>query len=150
MKRVFSVLLALAFVLSLSGCVSRDTYKTDIIETAESSYERGFEEGYDEGYYFGADDYYEVGHDEGFEEGHAKGLETGQAIGEDDGYRVGYAEGYDEGYADALNIEDQVYVTFSGEKYHRSGCSYLNSSCIVISRDDAIARGYTPCSRCNP
>ena len=45
---------------------------------------------------------------------------------------------------------DQVYITKSGKKYHRAGCSSLSKSCIPISRKDAEARGYTPCSRCNP
>ncbi len=43
-----------------------------------------------------------------------------------------------------------VYITRTGSKYHRAGCSYLRSSCIPISKSDAIAQGYTPCSRCSP
>lgn len=42
-----------------------------------------------------------------------------------------------------------VYITRTGSKYHRSGCSYLKSK-IAIEKKDAIAAGYTPCSRCNP
>ena len=44
----------------------------------------------------------------------------------------------------------EVYITNTGSKYHRSTCSYLRRSKIGISEDDAIAQGYTPCSRCNP
>jgi len=43
-----------------------------------------------------------------------------------------------------------VYITKTGGKYHRSSCSYLRMSKIPISLKDACARGYTPCSRCNP
>lgn len=43
-----------------------------------------------------------------------------------------------------------VYVTNTGNKYHRSGCSYLRKSSNAISKDAAISQGYTPCSRCNP
>jgi len=43
-----------------------------------------------------------------------------------------------------------VYITRTGSKYHRIGCSYLRRSCIPISKKDAIAHGYTPCSRCKP
>lgn len=43
-----------------------------------------------------------------------------------------------------------VYVTKSGKKYHADGCSYLSSSKIAIALDDAKAKGYTPCSKCNP
>ena len=43
-----------------------------------------------------------------------------------------------------------VYITNTGSKYHASGCRYLRKSCISISKDDAIKRGYSPCSVCNP
>ena len=43
---------------------------------------------------------------------------------------------------------ETVYITRTGSKYHRAGCSYLKSSCIPISKNDAIAAGYTACSRC--
>ncbi|MGN0482110.1 MAG: hypothetical protein ACI4HI_01020 [Lachnospiraceae bacterium] len=52
--------------------------------------------------------------------------------------------------AEATPTAAEVYVTNTGEKYHRAGCSYLRQSQIPISKDDAIAQGYTPCSRCNP
>lgn len=43
-----------------------------------------------------------------------------------------------------------VYITKTGEKYHTWGCQYLRQSQIAIYLDDAIAQGYSPCSRCNP
>jgi len=45
---------------------------------------------------------------------------------------------------------DIVYVTRTGEKYHRAGCRYLSKSRIPMARDEAIRRGYTPCSVCRP
>jgi phosphatidylserine/phosphatidylglycerophosphate/cardiolipin synthase-like enzyme len=45
---------------------------------------------------------------------------------------------------------DEVYITRTGKKYHRAGCGSLSRSCIPISRKDAEARGYGPCSRCSP
>ena len=81
---------------------------------------------------------YEDGQENGYEEGYS------------DGYDEGVTDGYDDGYAEALGIQDPVYITFSGSKYHRSWCSYLSQSAIMTSRSNAIARGYTPCSRCNP
>jgi hypothetical protein len=45
---------------------------------------------------------------------------------------------------------DQVYVTKSGKRYHRAGCSYLAKSCIPIDLSDAVNRGYTPCGTCRP
>lgn len=43
-----------------------------------------------------------------------------------------------------------VYVTNTGEKYHRGSCSSLRKSQIPISLGDAVAQGYGPCKRCNP
>ncbi len=43
-----------------------------------------------------------------------------------------------------------VYVTRSGNKYHRSTCSYLRKSRMPVKRKDAKAAGYTSCSRCKP
>lgn len=45
---------------------------------------------------------------------------------------------------------ETVYVTKSGEKYHNDGCRYLKKSCIPIDLADAVAKGYTPCSKCGP
>lgn len=45
-------------------------------------------------------------------------------------------------------ITTTVYVTKTGEKYHKDGCSSLSKSKIPISIDDAKAQGYEPCSKC--
>lgn len=37
-----------------------------------------------------------------------------------------------------------VYITKTGEKYHKSGCGYLSQSRIPISLSDAQASGYGP------
>ncbi len=42
-----------------------------------------------------------------------------------------------------------VYITNTGSKYHEAGCSSLKDSCIPISYDEAVARGYEPCKRCH-
>lgn len=42
-----------------------------------------------------------------------------------------------------------VYVTNTGEKYHRAGCRYLKST-IETTLGDAVAAGYEPCKVCNP
>ncbi|MFA6185917.1 MAG: thermonuclease family protein [Phycisphaerae bacterium] len=44
--------------------------------------------------------------------------------------------------------KDIVYVTKTGTKYHRSGCSFLSKSSTPIKLEDAKAKGYTPCSKC--
>ncbi len=43
-----------------------------------------------------------------------------------------------------------VYITDTGEKYHKSGCRYLSKSKHAISLEKARAQGYTPCSVCKP
>lgn len=48
-----------------------------------------------------------------------------------------------------VHAESIVYITKTGECYHIAGCSYLKSS-IPISLEDAISKGYRPCSRCKP
>lgn len=43
-----------------------------------------------------------------------------------------------------------VYITKTGEKYHRDGCSSLSKSKIEIELADAQGRGYEPCKKCKP
>ena len=43
-----------------------------------------------------------------------------------------------------------VYVTRTGKKYHAAGCPYLRSSGRPMDLKEALASGYTACSRCNP
>ena len=43
-----------------------------------------------------------------------------------------------------------VYITESGEKYHRADCPHLGSSKKEITLKEAKERGYTPCKACNP
>lgn len=43
-----------------------------------------------------------------------------------------------------------VYVTRTGAKYHRAGCSSLSKSAIPMSLRAAVAAGYGPCQRCRP
>lgn len=43
---------------------------------------------------------------------------------------------------------DIVYVTDTGKKYHEYGCRYLQFSCIAQDLQQAISKGYTPCSVC--
>ncbi|MGI5849246.1 MAG: hypothetical protein ACOX8Q_04125 [Christensenellales bacterium] len=44
--------------------------------------------------------------------------------------------------------EEIVYVTKSGTKYHKEGCTYLSSSKIPMSLDQAVEQGNEPCSKC--
>ena len=117
-----------------------------------------YQQGLDEGYASGFDD----GYNEGYDSGHSDGYDLGYQNGEDSGYDTGYSDGRSDAfeyinewlynhYGDGADeyYSQTVYVTDTGDKYHREGCSYLLSSNPITLRQ-AINRGYTPCSRCNP
>jgi hypothetical protein len=53
-------------------------------------------------------------------------------------------------FAPAGPAPDTVYITKSGDCYHRSSCSSLRKSSIAIDRADAVAQGYRACKRCKP
>jgi competence protein ComEC len=48
------------------------------------------------------------------------------------------------------NEDPIVYITKTGKKYHKDGCSYLRYSKIRIRLSEAKRKGYTPCSKCKP
>lgn len=43
-----------------------------------------------------------------------------------------------------------VYITKTGKKYHRGSCQYLRKSQFAIAMTEAVGRGYTACSVCEP
>lgn len=45
-------------------------------------------------------------------------------------------------------VTQTVYITKTGKKYHKDGCSSLSKSKIPISLSDAKAKGYGACSKC--
>ena len=47
------------------------------------------------------------------------------------------------------NNETQVYITYTGKKYHRDGCRYLKSR-IASTVSKAQSSGLTPCKVCKP
>ena len=149
------------------------------LEYGKQQYQDGYYQGKLDGYQFGEKAGYNSGledgkaavdtkaeYKKGYDSGYAKGVEDGkQSIRTDLDYGRGYDSGYSTGYADGqrsvnggISYEDEaedrnsyiVYVTNTGTKYHRANCSYLRSSKIAKSIEDAIAEGYTACSRCNP
>lgn len=44
----------------------------------------------------------------------------------------------------------KVFITRTGEKYHRKSCGYLKYSSIELELREAKKNGYTPCSVCKP
>ena len=50
-----------------------------------------------------------------------------------------------------INVQSQtVYITKSGEKYHKASCRYLKYSKKEIKLKDAITKGYEACKVCKP
>lgn len=135
-----------------------------ILITTPSRLDHVKQASYDSGYSVGYDDGYNDGSKETADEAQSKAdqafHDAEQAANK--AYENGYSEGYTDGYGDCLydydiddpdyaspqTTEETVYITTSGSKYHRSGCSYLRKSQIAISLSDAKSRGYTACSRC--
>lgn len=128
--------------------------KGDANEAAlEARYETGYDEGYEKGTYDQGlkdkDIWTEkvtAARQEGYEKGYRVGSDALAASLED---RIQEAQSTRRSTSNSTQTTSQtVYVTATGSKYHRSGCSYLRQSCYSISLDDAKARGYTACSRC--
>lgn len=46
--------------------------------------------------------------------------------------------------------ETVVYITKTGEKYHKDGCRYLRQSKIKTTKKEAIKNGYGACKVCKP
>lgn len=48
------------------------------------------------------------------------------------------------------NKEQTVFISRTGRKYHRAGCSYLAYSRYPLSLKEAQQRGYGPCKAWHP
>ena len=126
-----AVLLILSIIIFAWGCFN-----------GKSQYNEGHDSGYSQGY--------DEGYEDGYTNGHAVGYTDGRKSvpWSDNNSSSTYSSG-----SSSYSSEPQsytVYITKTGEKYHSYGCQYLRQSCIAIDKDDAIAQGYSPCSKCNP
>jgi micrococcal nuclease len=83
-------------------------------------------------------------HDRGLWAPHAEASASSGASGSGSSPSVGT------GQSDNSSGDVTVYITDTGEKYHRGNCRYLKKSKHAISLADAKAAGYTPCSVCDP
>jgi micrococcal nuclease len=55
-----------------------------------------------------------------------------------------------EGSRPGSTVSTEVYITETGDKYHRGGCHMLSESKIPIPLAEAVRRGYGPCGICDP
>lgn len=149
--------------------------QADAETTASEQYRAGYDAGKKSGYDYGQKEGYNSGYTEGYSAGKStansyvdynRGYNTGYKVGVAEGkksvdtsaaYNNGYSQGYSNGatsagqsYQSEQTTSYTVYITATGSKYHSYGCSYLRDSCYSIDINDAIAQGYTACSRCNP
>jgi hypothetical protein len=76
---------------------------------------------------------------------HAKELQQSQDVREDLRSSVSSPSS-----PEGIAADGQVYLTRTGEKFHRENCRYVKDSSIVMSRQEAINSGHTPCSVCKP
>ena len=53
-------------------------------------------------------------------------------------------------YQQVIPTTQTVYITRTGERYHRGDCHHLRQSRITIERSKAIRQGCTPCLSCRP
>ena len=53
-------------------------------------------------------------------------------------------------YTAAEQKDATVYVTKTGEKYHRAGCRYLKKSQVKTTKKEAVKNGYGACKVCKP
>lgn len=116
------------------------------------------------GYQVGYRSIYGEGYETGYAEGNDLGYNEGLELGQKDGYDIGYEEGGAAAQNDlyygiyggevatgaATGSADTVYCTASGTCYHWEGCSYIagKTNLKTLSESEAIAAGYSACSRC--
>lgn len=132
MQRSTAWMMSIAFaLLTWIGCYGYydsqyDTAYNSGYAAAEKDYESKYESEYE----------YNAGYNDGYSDGAAKSATSSQSTYSSNSSSYSYSY--------------TVYITATGSKYHSYGCSYLRNSCYSISLSDAIAQGYTACSRCNP
>ena len=50
-----------------------------------------------------------------------------------------------------VDPECAIYISKSGNKYHRADCYHINAdNCTMMSEEQAISLGYEPCKTCRP
>ena len=167
MQRFLCVVAAIFFAVSLTACEASYS-EEDLAAAKDEGYDSGYAEGYSDA---------ETDHENDYDDGYGDGYDEGYADAENKSKSLllgKYGEGYADGYADGCEAggdsedtyndytassytydeptqqthSETVYITDTGSKYHRSWCQYLWGSQIAIDLDDAIAAGYTACSKC--
>ena len=172
MKNKFWIILFMVLSFLLCGC-NKETADDDAVY--RDGYTEGYSDGYDDGYSVSA---YDDSGDEWFYDAwQVRTKETGLSLREYPwansnkiaeipqyeyiavinysgdlkwGYvRYGSVEGWVNLDYCAPSYDVLVYVTDTGEKYHKEDCQYLSQNRNIISLKDAANRGLDPCSVCS-
>lgn len=162
MKHFVLIFLCISLLL-LAGCGYSEEELAAAIDLAHSEgYDAGKTAGIEEGYSNGYADGEVDGYAEGKSDGYSEGYDYGRDVGYDDGYYDRYNEGYDgrgsgkglldyfyesESNSGLTNWNATVYVSNSGIIHDHSSCSGMKYY-TRMSYSDAIAAGYTKCSKC--
>ena len=146
MKKLFLVLLCVVSVLVLCACGLTDS-------AYQQAYDAGFKDGAESGYKDGYSDGLSDGEDSGYEKGYSAGLKAGKQSGGQ--YSLNYSDDVLSLFGSSSDSADYI-LNKSSKKFHYPWCSSVsdmkesNKIYFTGTRDDAIAKGYTPCKRCNP
>lgn len=156
MRRKLAAFVCIGALLFVSACgYSQAELEEAVADSFQSGYEKGYSDGEEAGYTSGKTDGYKTGREGGYENGHWDGYSEGYKEGYDDGYAEGAAKkqstsGYSAGSggSSGSTLSYMVYITDTGEKFHRWGCRYLRNSATAISIVEGKSRGYAVCSVC--
>ena len=123
MKKIFALFVAAVLLLAV-GCYDPTPYDS---EDLEDEFDRGHESGYSDGY----------------NDGYREGIEAGQ---------LSILEADDAALSEIpRSSEYNYFVTKSGKCFHLPSCQYRDKAVYWYkTREEAIADGYRPCSKCNP
>ena len=153
-RKIIAVLILLLVAAVVSALFLSGRYSQGVSDGERSGYDSGYSEGYASGKNIG----YQAGYSEGYSTGEQDGYDTGYNIGyyankwkTDTGTKSGSSSGTGTPRADP--IADTYIGNKNSHKFHLPTCSWLpdeKNQVILESRDDAIAKGYVPCQRCNP
>ena len=61
---------------------------------------------------------------------------------------VGCETDTDNSITESSETQEIVYITDTGEKYHKSTCFHLRYSRYAIGLEEALDRGYNSCKHC--
>lgn len=133
MRKIIALALVLILVL-FAGCNDDTPYDNADIEDA---YYKGYSEGLSESVVY--EDAYQDGYDEGYSDGWNAGYDS--CMGEESEPNSAPRS--------VPEAQGHFFITRTGKCFHAPGCQY-EPYAWYKTREDAIADGYSPCSKCNP